>query len=400
MSIKRIAFTPGGLEGLSCPDGKRFEYHYDSVTPGLWAAVYPTGTIVLGVRWRLLGETRQRRLGTWPELSIRDARALAEEAMKQAGKGLAPIVADKRSRTLSALCTQYMATPAFGETSESYRKSFRGLLASHAIPALGDVDVSHVTFREVRQRVIEPIFELGYRSTARSVYAHLRVLLNFAVQEGLIQVNPLLGQTLRWGLQPRSRYPSLAELRWLWSLGSDPWAVHCGLAGFVRFALLTACRPGEAVGLDVDRDVDYAEGTLTLRKTKSGVDRVLPLTDGIRAVLADLTPAQRKGFGQRDTKAAGARLRTAQHHAGKTLDLLSPHTIRAGVATHVRDHDLASIEDTRLVTGHAGDDVHRAVYLRGPLLAAKRRMLDSWEAWLRDQGVVGGTVTQMHSDGS
>src|SRR3989339_2123250 len=73
----RLKFTKAGLAKLPIPASGR-QYHYDTVQPGLTICVSSAGGRVFYVYKWVSGKPERIRLGTFPDLSVENARDLAK----------------------------------------------------------------------------------------------------------------------------------------------------------------------------------------------------------------------------------------------------------------------------------------------------------------------------------
>lgn len=170
-------------------------------------------------------------------------------------------------------------------------KTARYMFRSHILPAFGDRELSSLTTTELRlwlqelgrtrskrriRRMHEPPMteeELRKRkSTANRIWATFRAALNMAFNEGRVESD------LAWRRvkpfrnvdRPRVRFLELEEIRALIV------ACDADFALLVQGALHTGCRYGELTRLRVDK---YRHGAVHLEQTKSGVSRVVFLSD-------------------------------------------------------------------------------------------------------------------------
>lgn len=152
----------------------------------------------------------------------------------------------------------------------------------HVLPALGKRTVASLTRTEVRrwhQKIAttksDDIEKLRKRrNTANRNLSTLKAALNFAYHEGRISDRSAWDQVrpFRQADAPRVRFLSEVEARRLVNR-SDP-----EFRPLVRAALLTGCRYGEIVGLEVNH-FDVAAGVLQVHEGKTGKVRNVPLTD-------------------------------------------------------------------------------------------------------------------------
>lgn len=137
--------------------------------------------------------------------------------------------------------------------------------------------------------------DLRSPSTVNRYLAALSKAFTVAVKEwGWIDDSPMRRVEKPTEAKGRNRYLSLEEKDRL--LKACKMSTHPFLYPLVSLALLTGMRYGELVGLHWV-DVDFEGGTLTLRETKNGDRRVVPLIQAAAAILKQL-----HGFGSNSTE--------------------------------------------------------------------------------------------------
>jgi integrase len=269
--------------------------------------------------------------------------AAAVEALKEARQsrsaGADPLaVQDDAKRamagraTMSDLIERYAAVraPALKSGGEVVR-----LLRKHVAPVLGAMAAANVNENHVymvlskeRERLAKADAEIQKSDDERRreaqkagrlppkplkrrtftllnrVAAAMGSLLTFALSEKVIKTSPMPKLEKGRGPLPAEREKgrdfSDAEVRRVWT-AIDSTKMDTRTKNALRLVLLTAMRPGEALGLrrrDVDLSAGFVDrrrggerrrdvGLVTLRDTKNGLGRVIPLSPQARAVLAE-----------------------------------------------------------------------------------------------------------------
>ena len=98
---ERIRFTKAQLEKLQ--PGKVRRYVYDETCPSLAMGIMPTGTKVFYRYGRIHGRTKRIRIGTFPQVSIDDARDAARQHSGEIASGKDPSVGRIKKRTRTVL---------------------------------------------------------------------------------------------------------------------------------------------------------------------------------------------------------------------------------------------------------------------------------------------------------
>src|SRR5439155_8941838 len=92
------------------PSNKRVNY-FDKDLPGFHVRVTPNGVKTFSVMYRHGGRLRRMTIGTYPPLTLADARDAAREALRKAAKGEDPAAEKKRKReaeTFSELVDEFI----------------------------------------------------------------------------------------------------------------------------------------------------------------------------------------------------------------------------------------------------------------------------------------------------
>ena len=198
---------------------------------------------------------------------------LAREAALRIDSGTAPFLARPHPRStnalsLGALLDRFEAMRLQdGRRNKTLRKrlmAVRKELAPYAgLPAsaFGKTDV-----RAIRDAMLAR----GAAVQWNRVRSTLRVFLQWAVEEDLIEANPVLAVRPA-AERSRTRVLSAAEIRIVWkaceAFPAGRSASERSFSRAVRFILLTALREGEAGGI---RYRDVIDGRLTIPDTKGG----------------------------------------------------------------------------------------------------------------------------------
>ncbi len=167
-------------------------------TDGLFLQVAPNGTKSWHFRYRLGSKQPRFSFGTYPALSLKDARAMRDSARSLVAKGLDPRNATTEPET---------SEPSFGEVAEEWytfklgrwsplddsRKGSaaqaRRVLDNDILPALKDLGITQVTRRQLVD-VVAKIEKRGALNIAEKARNWIQQIFRFAVANGYIETNP------------------------------------------------------------------------------------------------------------------------------------------------------------------------------------------------------------------
>jgi integrase len=321
----------------------------------------------------------------------RDALRIEEQLQRDANLKKHALPTLDPDMTFGALVARFIAA---GESRSHHRDRFTALLSYFADIAIGHLAKPMV--REYRQARLaaKPITD----ATVNRDVSVLRHLLYWAVDEGLLEANPLTRiRLVRERPTPRPVVRIDEECKLLQA--APPY-----LRELIALALDTGMRRGELLHQRLEHvDLPRQLLAVTHSKTAGGEGREIPLTTRVYTVLKSRASTNGLVFLYRDQQ-----LRNVKKSWHGTLK-------RAAIR-HVRFHDLRHTFNTRLLElgvlqevrkalmGHSsGSNVHaRYTHIELPLKREAIARLDTWhQAQVANMpGLVNGTSKEEMHDGS
>ncbi len=378
---------------------------------GLCIEVRPAGTLYWRLKYRYNGKPKMLSLGSYPEVSLAEARLLRAKARKTLRAGTDPSAERQVARANAAKA----ATDHFeGIAREWYAARSPNWAPTHAskvirrlerdvFPYLGHKPITEITGPELLA-VMRRVAERGAVETARRELSSCGQIYRYAMAGGRAESD--LTRAL-WDAMPKvqgtQHLASVTDpkrvgdlLRMIWYYEGSP-AVSAAL----KLAPYTFVRPGELRTAQWgDIDLEAAEWRFTASKT--GTEHVVPLSRQAVEVLNELHPltghgcfvfpsARGKGRPMSDM-AVNAALR----RVGVDKATFTGHGWRACART-ILDEVLGFRPDfIEHQLAHAVRDPNRRAYNRTAFLPERRRMMQSWADYL-DNLRVGGNVVAIHA---
>lgn len=405
-----MALTDTKLRALK-PSGTRFELpdrdglvlrvsKRGSMTWAVSLRVSGTGVEVGKRGQRLTGAKRRFTLGSYPVISLSEARSKTLALKQQARQGRHPDGGrlDRRSSplTVAALVDQYV--------QEHLRRNLRSadnverLLRRHVLSAwqhrdirslrrsdlgslLEDVRVPRVTHFQSRRGRRHDL--RGGPGAAAEVRKWVRALFQFAMQEDLIETNPFEGARARDKQKGRDRVLSMEELSVIWQSASDapyPWGP------FLQMLILTGARRNEWARAERNwLSSDLSRLEIPSINYKNGRAQAFPLSSQAGAIIRGV-PSQDLGpfiF----SSTCGLRPISGFSKMKKQLDNLCSfdgtpishwtlHDLRRSMATHMGRIGIPP-HIIEVCLGHTLKGV-AAVYRRYEYMAEKAEALQVW----------------------
>lgn len=375
----RMNLTAKSVAALK-PAEKRFEV-FDTNLAGFGIRVTPNGVKTFGVMFRHGGRLRRLTIGTYPPLTLADARDRAKEALRAAQLGDDPAaakIAARQAGTFEELADAYMDRWA-KKRKRSWREDQR-IIDRYLLPRWRNTAPGEIKRPEIRvmleaQAKDAPIM-------ANRTLACLRKIFSWALSQDLVESNPCQAIAGPGVEQRRDRVLSEAEIRQVWiAMEGDK---HPEVAALFKLRLVTAQRGGEVATMRwSDIDFDTATWTIPSERSKNKMSHKVPLSEPALKILRELREARKD---QRPWVFPNRR-----RPEEPTGELQKAHRrIRdaAGV-TDYRSHDLrrtaasmmTSMGISRLVVGkilnHAEPGV-TAVYDRHSYLPEMKTAFDAW----------------------
>lgn len=373
--------TARAIDSIKATPGKRAEY-YDSVVTGLMLRVTPKGVKTWRVFYRHRGRNKRVTLGTVDAIGLAEARDRARTALEQVRDGLDPASEKrlaKQAQTIDDLITDFIEKYS-KRRKRSWREDQRMLIAN-VLPVWKHRAIADIKRRDVRQ-LIE---DIAVRAPvgANRVLAVVRKMLNFAVDQEIIETNPAARFARPTQETSRDRVLTGEEIRQAWA---DFEALSIEMAATFKLRLVTAQR-----GIEVRSmrwcDVDLQSGWWTIPATvaKNKLGHRVPLSPMALAILKGL--GAEAGIASPDAYVlAGARGRRQQTEAAATFSVKNfrGHDLRRTAASIMTGSGVPRLVVSRILN-HVEKGV-TAVYDRHSYDAEKRAALDKWSAQL--QGII------------
>ncbi|EJB8382632.1 phage-related integrase [Pseudomonas aeruginosa] len=378
---------------------------------GLSLAVAPGGGKSWHFRYQWYGKQKRMSLGTYPELSLQDARALRDEARALLAKDTNPHAHRKQKRFTARLTTEYTFKAVFlkwlahrGLTFEEGRQTTQSLIprifANDVLPLLGKRSI----FEIKRTDLLEVIGNIERRK-ALSVAEKVRTWFNQMFRYALVVVpglehNPASDlDVVALPLPPVNHNPFLrmSELpKYLQRVRKYRGRLQTQLG--LRLLMLTGVRTGELRQATPDQfDLDQGLWVIpanVVKQLKTDMRRkrqlpqnippyIVPLSvqamEVVRFLLEQFKPAQRYLLrSDVDIKAhiSENTLNSALKRMGYR-DLLTGHGMRATMSTALNEIGYPKIwVDAQL--SHVDPNKVSATYNHAEYVEQRRRMMQDW----------------------
>ncbi len=237
--------------------------------PGsLGIRISPKGKKSWLISYRFNGKKKKFSFGTYPEISLKDARTKAAALLKDIDSGIEPNETRRGyqdAETFSNLWEQYLKSPSYSDKVETTRKEDQRKYDTLLRKPLGDMKLV-----DIRKKHLSMVLgSLAEKSpvSANRLFSLLSVLFKLALNKDLIEQHPMFGMDKPAKEKPRHRYLSKDEIKVLW-----PKFDTCrpNVRDIFKLTLLTCQRPGEVMGMKWSEvNLEKNIWTLPAERTKS-----------------------------------------------------------------------------------------------------------------------------------
>ena len=273
------------VRALRLPEGKSELIVFDDKLPGFGVRLRAGGARSWIVQYRLGRQQRRKTIGSVETLSAGVAREAAKRDLAAVDLGDDP-QADKAAeraratQTLDSIAVRFLRHQEGRLKARSYDEVKRHI-RDHWAPLMR-LPVHAITRRDVAVRLVEIKDERGGYAANRA-RATLSALFAWAIREGLVETNPVIGTNRQTDEVKRDRVLSDDELVAIWRACRED-----DYGRIVRLLMLTGQRRDEVGAMTKSElDLDARKWTIPAARTKNGRSHEVPLSDIALAILKD-----------------------------------------------------------------------------------------------------------------
>ena len=300
MARGKERLTERGIKGLGVgvhADGGNLYLQVTQGTSALcrsWLFRYGTGETTVSASGRPRRVERWEGLGSYPDVTLAEARDLAYARRKQRARGVDPIehkraakaaarVAQAKSKTFGQCVDLYIRAHRAGWRNEKHAAQWEATLSTYAGPVLGPLPVGTIDTGLVTD-VLEPIWSTK-PETASRLRGRVEAILDWAKVKGYRDgENPA-----RWRGHLDKLLPARSKVQKVEHHAALPYAELPAFMAQLReqegtaaraleFAIMTAARTGEVLGATWGEvDLEEKVWTIPADRMKGGREHRVPL---------------------------------------------------------------------------------------------------------------------------
>jgi len=338
--------------------------------------------------------TKQRAnisLGLYPEVTLSNATTQRDDFNRLLANSIDPKEhrdAEKQQlqiahqNTLEAIAALWMETKRAKLEPDTAIDHWRSL-ELHIFPTLGNIPIHKIVAPKVI-KTLEPINAKGSLETIKRLCGRLNEIMDYAVNSGIIQHNPLRGIRKAFAPAHKEHFPTikpeqLPELMRALSLASIKLSTRC----LIEWQLHTMTRPTESAGARWEEiDLEKACWNIPPDRMKKRRAHSVPLSPQALALLEVMRPIS----GHREFIFPGdrnPRTHTNSQTANMALKrmgfegLLVAHGLRSLASTTLNEQGFDP-DVIEAALAHTDKNEVRAAYNRSDYLTRRRVLMDWW----------------------
>src|SRR5262245_8407771 len=281
-----MKMTVRAVQALRPPTAGQTDY-WDAQNPGFGLRVSVGGRMAWVVMYRHGNVKRRLTLGTYPTLSLADARKEAGRALHVVQyDGADPAAGKKANRaaeTFAELAQEYLERHAKRE-KRSWRKDLQ-ILEKDPLPRFGRRRARDITRRDIID-MLDDIVERGAPIQANRTLEIVRKLFNWAIGRDIVQVNPCHRLPKPSSENQSDRVLNETEIRSVWEAIEAEAPLT---ATTFKLRLLTAQRGAEVLAMRWDQISD-GWWTIPAEVAKNGMAHRVPIAPQVQLLLDAIQP--------------------------------------------------------------------------------------------------------------
>ena len=379
--------------------GRKTEPGLYNAGPGLFLRVSSKRARSWVFRYMLDGRSREMGLGSYPEISLADARKAVEKAHQLKAKGMDPIDARKSERERESLeaakavtfryCADaYIEAHKKGWKNAKHAAQWTSTLDTYAFSIVGDLPVQKVDTTLVCKILENNGLWSTKTETASRVRQRIETILSWATTRGYRQgENPA-----RWRGHLEHLFPSRKKVREVRHHPALPYAELDFMAKLkaergtaaqaLQFAILTAARTDETIKAQwPEIDFDKALWTVPGDRMKSKREHRVPLPKPTLAILRarhDATGGEGYIFQADLAKKPLSNMAMLALLERMERDDITVHGFRSTFRDWVEEATTHAGSVAEAALAHVIGDETEAAYRRGDLFEKRRKLMNAW----------------------
>lgn len=365
---------------------------------GLYCIVTVTGSKWWRIDFRFDSNRRTLSLGTYPEVSLREARVMRDEIKLQIKAGIDPSL-HRKAETIKSKAGDSFETIALEwhkqqteQWSEGYASRILNLMKHDLFPFIGDQPLNEIDAPTLLA-ALRRMEARGVRDTTHRAREVAGSIFRYGVATGRCTSNPADALKGALTIVPTKHRAAVIEPTRFGKLIRDIDGYTGGLVVQTALKLtpLLALRPGELRHLEwTEVHLSRREIRIPSTKMKMNTDHIVPLSDQAMALIDSIKPLT--GGGQYvfpsiraprgDRPMSENTINVALRTLGWDGKEICAHGFRGSFCSIANERLKFSADAIERQLAHAERNKVRAAYLHSDFLDERRSLMQAWADFL------------------
>jgi len=377
---------------------------------GLYLLVTKAGGKHWKLKYRFNGKEQKLSIGSYPEISLSQARELREKHKSDIANGINPSDIKKEHKltiekentkdknTFKAIALQRLESIKDDISEPHYKGTLRGFV-NDTFPYIGTKDINEITAKDIIY-ILQTMMQRDVRNSTQKVYQQIGKTFKYAVAHGLAERNPAadieIGEII--GKTNEKHYPTITDDAGIKNLliSINNYGGELSTKYALQFLAYTFVRPSNVrLALWSEIDLKNKQWVIPAKKMKTKDEFIVPLTDTVIELLHDIkinsgdSPYLFPSTKSKTTPLSDGALLGAIRRMGYSTEEFTPHGFRAMFSTlaHEKSGFKYDVIETQLAHS-VGNSVSQA-YNRAKYLDERVRLMQWWSNYL--SGVISAT---------
>lgn len=268
---QKVNFTKKFIEELPSPLKSKRDYYYDNKIRGLALSITDKGTKTFIVYRKINGKPERITLGKFPDLSIENARNMAENANSLIAQGKNP---NEKKNVIQNYDLEKLFIHYLEDHSKKHKKSWKNdqSLYDNYLINWKNKKISSIKKSDIEKLHAKIGTEHG-KYSANRLLSLLHIMYNKAIDWGLEENNPCSG-IKKFKEKSRDRFIQGDEIsRFFVALEEEP---NETFRDFFYLCLLTGARRRNVQSMNWN-DINFNRSEWKIKETKNGESQLVPL---------------------------------------------------------------------------------------------------------------------------
>jgi integrase len=369
------------IKTLKSKDKLFREKDYD----GLYIEVPVKGKLRWRFRYRFNNKAIQKSLGTYPEISLKEARDLRDTARADVAKGIDPfpskIVEEEKVEKTYKEWSEFYLDKIVDDVTETHQNRILKGFKADVYPYIGSMPMNNISAKHIIQ-IVNIMAERGAKESAKKVFSSISrcfqvCMANFPDE---IERNPCKDIALKdlLGKRREVHYPIITDSKELGILlnAINEYSGHTSTKMALLMIAHTFVRPHNIRHAKWEQiNLETAQWIIPAKEMKSRKELIVPLSTHVIAILKDMQRLSNPDsyvFPSPKSKTetlSDAALVGALRRLGYTKEQIVAHSFRGifSTLTHEKgkfDHAVIETQLAHTVGSSVSQAYNRAVYLK------------------------------------